>query len=76
MYKDTAITPSVWTSDPGTMAQETAKYRWPRLVQGMVDDVFETSTELPPSPALDEIKSIQTKLHNLKDEIIADGELR
>lgn len=76
MRKETAVTPSVWTSDPGTMAQETAKSRWPRLVQGMVDDVFETSTELPPSPALDEIKSIQTKLHNLKDEIIADDELR
>ncbi|KAH7175069.1 uncharacterized protein B0J16DRAFT_273343 [Fusarium flagelliforme] len=75
MHKETTTTPSVWTSDPGTMAQETAKFRWPKLVQGMVDDVCETSTELPPSPALDEIKSIQTKLHNLKDEIISDGEL-
>ncbi|KAG8670815.1 Hairy/enhancer-of-split with YRPW motif protein 2 [Fusarium poae] len=75
MHKKTTTPPSVWTSHRGTMAQETAKSRWPKLVQGMVDDVCETSAELPPSPALDEIKSIQTKLHKLKDEIISDDEL-
>ncbi|KAF5679579.1 DUF89 domain-containing protein [Fusarium heterosporum] len=68
--------PSVWTSDPGTMAHETAKFRWPKLMQGMIEDVFETMTELAPSPALDEIESIRIRLHTLRDEIISNDKLR
>ncbi|KAH7310841.1 hypothetical protein B0I35DRAFT_514823 [Stachybotrys elegans] len=76
MHTQNTAVPSVWTSDRGTMAQETAKSRWPKLVQGMIDDVCTTGAELGPTPALDEIKSIQGKLQKLKEEIIGDAELR
>ncbi|KAF4993982.1 hypothetical protein FGRMN_6113 [Fusarium graminum] len=71
-----ATIPSVWTSDLGTMAHETAKFRWPKLMQGMIEDVHGTITELSPSAALDEIKSIQIGLNALREEIISDDELR
>ncbi|PNP76161.1 hypothetical protein FNYG_10450 [Fusarium nygamai] len=67
---------SVWTSDDGSMAQETAKSRWPKLVQGMIDDVIVTGAELAPSRALDEIRSIEISLKRLKDEITGDDQLR
>ncbi|KAM0546983.1 hypothetical protein ACHAPJ_010646 [Fusarium lateritium] len=57
------------------MAQETAKSRWPKLVQGMIDDVGVTGSELDPSPALEEIKSIQRKLERLREEIVNDDQL-
>ncbi|KAH7142949.1 hypothetical protein B0J13DRAFT_636779 [Dactylonectria estremocensis] len=76
MHKEITIVPSVWTSDQGTMAQETAKSRWPKLVQGMIDDVCITGAELGPTPAFEEIKSIQGKLQRLKGEIISDDKLR
>ncbi|KAF4498376.1 DUF89 domain [Fusarium agapanthi] len=66
---------SVWTSDDGSMAQETAKSRWPKLVQGMVDDVRVTGTELPTSRALDEIDSIERSLERLREEITGDDQL-
>lgn len=75
MHKEAAIVPSVWTSNEGTMANETAKYRWPKLVQGMIDDVCITSAELPSSRALEEIKLIQRKLQELREEILNDGRL-
>lgn len=31
----------VWTSDRETMARDTALYRWPNIVQGMIDNVKE-----------------------------------
>lgn len=76
MDTEIAIVPAVWTSDRGTMAQETAKSRWPTLVQGMIDDVCITGAELHPSLALEEIKSIQGKLQRLREEIISDDKLR
>ncbi|KAJ4243810.1 Hairy/enhancer-of-split with YRPW motif protein 2 [Fusarium torreyae] len=57
------------------MAQETAKSRWPKLVQGMIDDVGVTGSELDPSPALDEIKSIQRKLKRLREGIVNNDQL-
>ncbi|KAF5575053.1 DUF89 domain protein [Fusarium subglutinans] len=70
-----AIPRSVWTSDDGSMAQETAMSRWPKLVQGMVDDVRATGAELATSRALDEIDSIARSLVRLREEITGDGQL-
>ncbi|KAM5526570.1 Protein-glutamate O-methyltransferase C1393.13 [Fusarium oxysporum f. sp. phaseoli] len=64
-----AIPQSVWTSNRGSMAHETAKSRWPKLVQGMIDDVRVTGAELAPSRALDEINSIERRLGRLREEI-------
>ena len=58
------------------MAQETAKFRWPKLVQAMIDDVCITGTNLRPSGAFREIKSIQTTLQRLREEIIRDVKLQ
>lgn len=75
MHKETAIPQSVWTSDHGSMAHETAKSRWPKLVQGMIDDVRVTGAELAPSRALDEINSIERSLRRLREEITGDDQL-
>jgi hypothetical protein len=37
----------IWTSEAGSMAFETARTRWPKIVQGMIDDVEQTVKELP-----------------------------
>jgi hypothetical protein len=76
MHAETEHVKSVWTSDEGTMAKETAETRWPKLVQNMIDDVSSTSNNVSPSRALDEIKSIQAKLECLQAEIINDDELQ
>ncbi|KAF5707594.1 DUF89 domain-containing protein [Fusarium mundagurra] len=70
-----AIPRSVWTSDDGSMAQDTAKSRWPKLVQDMIDDVRVTGTELTTSRALDEINSIERSLERLREEITGNGQL-
>lgn len=75
MRKELAIVPSVWTSDQGTMAHETAKSSWPKPVQDMINAVCITSTELPSSSAFEEIKSIQRKLQRLREEIMSDDKL-
>ncbi|KAF4340144.1 DUF89 domain protein [Fusarium beomiforme] len=66
---------SVWTSDQGTMARETAKSRWPHLVQSMINDVYVTSTELGSSLALDDLNAIMISLNRLREEITTDGQL-
>ncbi|KAF5570435.1 DUF89 domain-containing protein [Fusarium pseudoanthophilum] len=76
MLKEVANPRSVWTSDDGSMAKETAKSRWPKLVQGMIDDVCVTGAELAPSRALDEMRSIEISLETLKAEIAGDDQLR
>ncbi|KAM5526463.1 duf89 domain-containing protein [Fusarium oxysporum f. sp. phaseoli] len=75
MHKEMAIPQSVWTSNRGSMAHETAKSRWPKLVQGMIDDVRVTGAELAPSRALDEINSIERRLGRLREEITGDDQL-
>ncbi|RGP79407.1 hypothetical protein FLONG3_2462 [Fusarium longipes] len=75
MHAKSESVKSVWTSDEGTMAKETAQSRWPKLVQNMIDDVSSTSKNISPSRALDEIKLIQGKLETLQTEIIDDAEL-
>ncbi|KAI1059008.1 hypothetical protein LB507_004098 [Fusarium sp. FIESC RH6] len=66
---------SAWTSDEGSMAMKTSQSFWPKVVQDMIDDVSSTCKGLSPSPALDELKSIQDKLGSLQSEIINDVEL-
>ncbi|KLP15843.1 Uncharacterized protein LW94_9639 [Fusarium fujikuroi] len=75
MHANTAIPRSVWTSDDGSMAQETAKFRWPKLVEGMIHDVRATGSELVTSRAYDEITLIERSLGRLKKEINDDAPL-
>lgn len=75
MHKEMESPRSVWTSDHGSMAHETAKSRWPKIVQGMIDDVRVTGAELAPSHALDEINSIERSLRRLREEITGNDQL-
>ncbi|KAH2595188.1 hypothetical protein KXV63_006342 [Aspergillus fumigatus] len=34
---------AVWTSDKGSMAQQTAETRWAKIIQGVIDDIGETA---------------------------------
>ncbi|KAH3496993.1 hypothetical protein KXW24_002130 [Aspergillus fumigatus] len=34
---------AVWTSDKGSMAQQTAEKRWAKIIQGVIDDIGETA---------------------------------
>ena len=66
----------VWTSDEGTMAYETARKRWPRIVQDMVNDVALSCSSLPNgSPERVEGASIQQQLASLKDDIVNDARI-
>lgn len=67
----------VWTSDEGTMAQDTAASRWPRIVQDMVDDLEESIAEAADRPAAQaERASIRDALVALRDEIARDAALQ
>ncbi|KAM0268846.1 hypothetical protein ACHAPA_004780 [Fusarium lateritium] len=57
------------------MAHETASHRWPKLVQGMIDDVCISAAELCPSSAFEEINSIKKKLQILREEILNNDKL-
>ena len=64
----------VWTSKEGSMARDTALNRWPRIVQGIVDDVAisrEGSTEQERLEAEDLVQN----LRSMKEEIVADTAL-
>jgi len=75
MHANMANPRSVWTSDDGSMAQETAKFRWPKLVEGMIHDVRATRSQLVTSSAYDEIILIERSLGRLKEEINNDAPL-
>lgn len=34
---------AIWTSDKGSMANETAENRWAKIIQGTIDDIGETA---------------------------------
>ncbi|KEF52422.1 uncharacterized protein A1O9_11663 [Exophiala aquamarina CBS 119918] len=59
----------VWTSDPGTMANETAVMRWPRIIQNIVKDVTETVNQLLSYNEKIEGHKICLQLESLKKEI-------
>lgn len=66
----------VWTSDEGTMAYETARKRWPRIVQDMMHQVALSCSSLPDgSPERVEGASIQQQLASLKDDIVNDARI-
>ena len=66
----------VWTSDNGTMAQETAKTRWPRIVNDMVEDVQQTVREAElTSVNKEEGVQVISMLESLRDEISGDAPL-
>jgi hypothetical protein len=61
---------SVWTSDEGSMAKQTAETRWAKIIQGTVDDIGETAA----MEDIDDQKrvvsiAIQIALKDIKNEI-------
>lgn len=67
----------VWTSDKGSMAQETANSRWPKIVSGMIDDVeVEIAAWKDCLPRRAEGRAIVFRLHVLKEDIENDTVLR
>lgn len=66
----------VWTSDHGTMANETAQVRWTRIVSDMVDDVGESlQASTVSNEQQQEGKAIQSALETMRQEIQNDAEL-
>lgn len=66
----------VWTSDEGSMAKDTATNRWPKIVQGMVDDVAETAATAVDRAQQEEAVSIQASLKEIKDDMLQNRVLR
>ncbi|ETN42798.1 uncharacterized protein HMPREF1541_01956 [Cyphellophora europaea CBS 101466] len=63
----------VRTSDHGTMAEETARIRWPRIASDMVDDVKRTIWEEDVlSSMAEEGAGVVRGLEALKDDIVSD----
>lgn len=65
----------VWTSEKGSMASETARTRWPKIVQGMIDDVQQTVKERETSCQAQDGKQILEILKQLKGQIESDAVL-
>lgn len=66
----------VWTSDEGTMASETARVRWPRIVNDMVEDVGESlESPLASNERQQEAKTIRSALEAIRKEIHNDADL-
>lgn len=75
-FKMTAVRP-VWTSDEGTMAQETAKSRWTKIVSGMIDDVgVEIAVSRESLPRRVEGRAIVQQLNALKKDIENNAALK
>lgn len=58
------------------MAQATAKTRWPKIVQGMIDDVQQTIDESKSEQQVAQGPSIIKGLQKLKDDIVGNEELQ
>lgn len=68
---------SVWTSDEGTMARDTAMSRWSKIVQRMIDDIERTQDESSKAcSARTEGISILIALTVLKTDIMKNAVLR
>ncbi|KAL2005218.1 hypothetical protein VTN00DRAFT_2428 [Thermoascus crustaceus] len=59
----------VWTSDENTMAQQTAASRWPKIVQGTIDDIGKTATAANEAQKLAESVAIQNSLKEIKNDM-------
>jgi hypothetical protein len=66
----------VWTSEPGSMANETALTRWPRIVLDIVKDVTETCDQLSSQDERNEAQRICRELESLHKEITTNEKLR
>jgi hypothetical protein len=67
---------SVWTSDEGSMAKQTAEIRWAKIIQGTVEDMGETAAmENIDDQKRAESIAIQIALKNIKKEIQKDNAL-
>lgn len=66
----------IWTSEEGSMAWATARTRWPKIVQGMVDDVQLSTAASPSSKHSKEGHDIQSALQQLKNEILQNDALQ
>lgn len=68
---------SVWTSDEGTMARDTAITRWPKIVQQVIDDIERRQDESSTAcRARTEGMSILIALAVLKTDIMKNAVLR
>ena len=67
----------VWTDDQGSMAQDTARSRWPKTVENMVDDM-KVSLRATGEDKDKEEEGIELikRLKEMKNEIERDSELR
>ncbi|KAJ9634662.1 Hairy/enhancer-of-split with YRPW motif protein 2 [Coniosporium tulheliwenetii] len=65
----------VWTSDDDTMAKQTATTRWPKIVQGTIDDVGQTAAQSSCAAQREESFAIQSALKEMKDEMLQNKAL-
>ena len=68
----------VWTSDAGSMAADTAKTRWPKTVQNMVEDMEQSTREVAAMELekKEEGLGIAEELKRIGKEIQRDGRLQ
>jgi hypothetical protein len=66
----------VWTSEEGSMARETARTRWPKIVQNMVDDLEASLSETDELDHIEEGRRIQATLRIINGEIMQDKQLQ
>lgn len=67
----------VWTSDLETMARDTALHRWPKIVQGMIDNVKERLNDVYDDFGADkEGPFILAALSKIKSDIESNAPLR
>jgi hypothetical protein len=61
---------AIWTSDKGSMANETAENRWGKIIQGTIDDIGETAAakDIDSQKKLESI-AIQIALKSIKKGI-------
>ena len=62
----------MWTDDAGTMAYDTARTRWPKGVQNMVDDLSKSAAEAESDDAAREAHSLVRRLSMLRASIERD----
>ena len=66
----------IWTSEEGSMARLTALTRWPKIVQGMVDDVEQSINNSTDPEHEREGRKIKVALQQLREEMLRNGPLK
>ena len=72
MQKQTAR--PIRTDHDGSMAEKTARERWPKLVQNMIDDLRDASAVVK-GDAAEEGQSLVKDIEKLKEDILANSTL-